>query len=73
MSAAALATEVSSFQASPAEKEMAAVQAELAEVESVRTQLDKQRQDHSEQIQTLREQKNKPVQITIVCVVSSKP
>ena len=52
----ALATEVSSFQASPAEKEMAAVQSELTEVESVLTQLDKQRQDHSEQIQTLREQ-----------------
>ena len=52
----ALATEVSSFQASPAEKEMAAVQAELTEVESVRAQLDKQRQDHSEQIQALREQ-----------------
>jgi len=52
----ALASEVSSFQASPAEKEMAAVQAELTEVESVRAQLDKQRQDHSEQIQALREQ-----------------
>ena len=52
---------------------MATVQAELTEVESVRSQLDKQRQDHSEQIQTLREQENKPVQITIVCVVSNKP
>lgn len=52
----ALATEVSSFQSSPAEKEMAAVQAELTEVESVRAQIDKQRQDHSEQIQALREQ-----------------
>jgi chromosome segregation protein len=51
-----LATEVSSFQASPAEKQMAVVQAELTEVESARTQLDKQRQDHSEQIQSLREQ-----------------
>ncbi|MDG2018331.1 MAG: chromosome segregation protein SMC [Porticoccaceae bacterium] len=51
-----LSTEVSSFQASPAEKEMAAVQAELIKVESARTQLDKQRQDHSTQIQALREQ-----------------
>ena len=51
-----LATEASSFQASPAEKQMAVVQAELTEVESARTQLDKQRQDHSEQIQSLREE-----------------
>ncbi|CAI8163058.1 MAG: Chromosome partition protein Smc [Cellvibrionales bacterium UBA7375] len=52
----ALSTEVSSFQASPAEKEMAVVQAELTEVETARDQLDKQRQDHSSQIQALREQ-----------------
>ena len=52
----ALSTEVSSFQASPAEKEMAVVQAELTEVETARDQLDKQRQDHSGQIQALREQ-----------------
>ena len=53
---AALSTEVSSFQASPAEKEMAVVQAELTEVETARDLLDKQRQDHSSQIQALREQ-----------------
>ena len=52
----ALSTEVSSFQASPAEKKMAVVQAELTEVETARDQLDKQRQDHSSQIQALREQ-----------------
>ena len=52
----ALSTEVSSFQASPAEKEMAVVQAELTEVETARDLLDKQRQDHSSQIQALREQ-----------------
>jgi chromosome segregation protein len=52
----ALSTEVNSFQASPAEKEMAVVQAELTEVETARDQLDKQRQDHSSQIQALREQ-----------------
>ena len=52
----ALSTEVSSFQASPAEKEMAVIQTELTEAESARNQLDKQRQDHSAQIQALREQ-----------------
>ena len=52
----ALATEVSSFQASPAEKEMQVVQSELTEVEAARNQIDKQRQDHSAQIQALREQ-----------------
>jgi chromosome segregation protein len=52
----ALAAEVSSFQASPAEKEMAAVQAELTEVDSARTQIDKQRQVQIAQIQDLREQ-----------------
>ena len=52
----ALSTEVSSFQASPAEKEMALIQTELTEAESARNQLDKQRQDHSAQIQALREQ-----------------
>ena len=52
----ALATEVSSFQASPAEEEMQVVQSELTEVEAVRNQIDKQRQEHSAQIQALREQ-----------------
>ncbi|MGB2115492.1 MAG: chromosome segregation protein SMC [Porticoccaceae bacterium] len=52
----ALSTEVSSFQASPAEKEMAVIQTELTEVETARNQFDKQRQDHSAQIQALREQ-----------------
>ena len=51
-----LAAEVSSFQASPAEKEMASVQEQLAEVDSVRTQLDQQRQQQSGKIQALREQ-----------------
>ena len=52
----ALASEVSSFQASPAEKAMVAVQTELAEVESARNTLDQQRQDQSNQIQALRDQ-----------------
>ena len=51
-----LATEVSSFQASPAEQEMASVQEQLTEVESVRTKLDQQRQQQGEKIQALREQ-----------------
>ncbi|MGB2180170.1 MAG: chromosome segregation protein SMC [Porticoccaceae bacterium] len=51
----ALATEVSSFQASPAEQEMAAVQAELTTVESKRADLDSQRQEQSAAIQSLRE------------------
>jgi chromosome segregation protein len=51
----ALSTEVSSFQASPAEKEMAVIQTELTEVESARNRFDKQRKDHSAQIQSLRE------------------
>jgi chromosome segregation protein len=51
----ALATEVSSFQASPAEQEMAAVQAELTTVESKRADLDTQRQEQSAAIQSLRE------------------
>ena len=54
-----LSTEVSSFQASPAEKEMAVIQAELTEVESSLNQFDKQRQEHSAQIQALREQDKK--------------
>ena len=52
----ALSTEVSSFQASPAEKEMAQVQSDLTEVETVRAKIEAQRQDHRAQIQTLREQ-----------------
>ena len=51
----ALATEVSSFQASPAEQEMAAVQTELTAVESSRADLDKKRQEQSATIQSLRE------------------
>ena len=51
----ALATEVSSFQASPAEQEMAAVQTELNTVETSRADLDKKRQDQSATIQLLRE------------------
>jgi chromosome segregation protein len=54
-----LSTEVSSFQASPAEKEMAVIQTELTEVEAARNQFDKQRQEHSTQIQALREQDKK--------------
>ena len=52
----ALSTEVSSFQASPAEKEMAQVQSDLTEVETVRAKIEAQRQDHRAQIQSLREQ-----------------
>ncbi|MCS5587590.1 MAG: chromosome segregation protein SMC [Porticoccaceae bacterium] len=52
----ALSSEVSSFQASPAEQEMAEVQAVLTEVESSRKALDKQRDDNSRQIRELREQ-----------------
>ena len=51
----ALATEVSSFQASPAEQEMAAVQTELSAVETMRADLDTQRQEQSTAIQALRE------------------
>ena len=54
-----LSTEVSSFQASPAEKEMAVIQTELTEVEAARNHFDKQRQEHSAQIQALREQDKK--------------
>ena len=52
----ALATEVSSFHASPAEKEMSAVKTELTDVELQRNQLDQQRNDQRAQIQLLREQ-----------------
>ncbi|MDG1693676.1 MAG: chromosome segregation protein SMC [Porticoccaceae bacterium] len=55
----ALSTEVSSFQASPAEKEMAQVQSDLTEVETTRAKIEAQRQDHRAQIQTLREQEKK--------------
>jgi chromosome segregation protein len=51
----ALATEVSRFQDSPAEQEMAAVQTELTAVEASRADVDKKRQEQSATIQSLRE------------------
>jgi chromosome segregation protein len=51
----ALATEVSRFQDSPAEQEMAAVQAELTAVEASRADVEKKRQEQSATIQSLRE------------------
>ena len=57
----ALATEVSSFQASPAEQEMAAVQTELTAVEASRADLDKKRQEQSSAIQSLREKEKQTV------------
>jgi chromosome segregation protein len=57
----ALATEVSRFQASPAEQEMAAVQTELTAVETSRADLDKKRQEQSTAIQSLREKEKQTV------------
>jgi chromosome segregation protein len=57
----ALATEVSSFHASPAEQEMAAVQTELTAVEASRADLDKKRQEQSSAIQSLREKEKQTV------------
>ncbi len=57
----ALATEVSRFQASPAEQEMAAVQTELTAVEISRADLDKKRQEQSTAIQSLREKEKQTV------------
>ena len=51
----ALATEVSRFQDSPAEQEMASVQTELTAVEASRADLEKKRQEQSATIQLLRE------------------
>jgi chromosome segregation protein len=51
-----LSSEASSFQASPAEEEMATVQAMLSEAELSREALEKQREDNSREIQTLRQQ-----------------
>ena len=51
----ALATEVSRFQDSPAEQEMAAVQTELTAVQASRADVEKKRQEQSATIQSLRE------------------
>lgn len=51
-----LSSEASSFQASPAEEEMATIQAMLDEAELSREALEKQREDNSHDIQALREQ-----------------
>ena len=52
----ALSSEASSFQASPAEEEMAMIQEMLAEAELARETIDMQRIDNGEAIETLREQ-----------------
>ncbi|MDG1814205.1 MAG: chromosome segregation protein SMC [Porticoccaceae bacterium] len=52
----ALSTEASSFQASPAEEEMALIQDMLVEAETVRESIDKQRIDNAQEIETLRGQ-----------------
>ncbi|MDG1311145.1 MAG: chromosome segregation protein SMC [Porticoccaceae bacterium] len=49
-----LSTEASSFQASPAEEELATIQAMLSEAELARETIDKQRIDNSAEIETLR-------------------
>jgi len=51
-----LSTEASSFQASPAEEEMAMIQEMLVEADLARETIDKQRSDNGEAIETLREQ-----------------
>ena len=51
-----LSTEANSFQASPAEEEMAMIQEMLAEAELARETIDKQRIDNGEAIEILREQ-----------------
>ena len=52
----ALSTEASSFQASPAEEEMALIQDMLVEAETARESIDKQRIDNAQEIETLRGQ-----------------
>jgi len=49
-----LSTEASSFQASPAEEEMATIQAMLSEAELASEAIEKQRADNSAEIETLR-------------------
>ena len=49
-----LSTEASSFQASPAEEEMATIQAMLSEAELNRDSIDKQRVDNADEIEALR-------------------
>jgi len=49
-----LATEASSFQASPAEEEMAAIQDQLNDAEVARKSIDTQRQDNSQEIEAAR-------------------
>jgi chromosome segregation protein len=51
-----LSSEASSFQASPAEQEMATVQALLTEAELARDTLDTQREDNNREIHALRDQ-----------------
>ncbi len=52
----ALSTEASSFQASPAEEEMALIQDSLVEAKAAREAIDKQRSDNAQAIETLRGQ-----------------
>jgi chromosome segregation protein len=52
----ALSTEASSFQASPAEEEMALIQEMLVAAETARESIDKQRIDNAQQIENLRGQ-----------------
>ena len=52
----ALSTEASSFQASPAEEEMALTQDMLVEAETARESIDKQRTENAQEIETLRGQ-----------------
>ena len=52
----ALSTEASSFQASPAEEEMALIQDMLVEAKTARESIDKQRIDNAQEIETLRGQ-----------------
>ncbi len=49
-----LATEASSFQASPAEEEMAAIQDQLNDAELARKSIESQRQDNSQEIEAAR-------------------
>ena len=56
-----LSTEASSFQASPAEEEMATIQAMLSEAELASEAIEKQRADNSAEIETLRGEENQVV------------
>ena len=56
-----LSTEASSFQASPAEEEMATIQALLSEAELASDSIEKQRADNSAEIETLRGQEKQVV------------